>query len=201
MDQQLLENIGYVAKYTLPIVAGLILKLGRTFVEKGPKQKSKALAELEFISGFLAFDIKRRERLVVEHAFAAHFKHRFSFEELVALLKFKNPSKGFSLLKTCRSVINILPDGTFEFRDKFKTSKARTRRKWVNFGLYFVLIYIALLPVLFANVFVASMGLQAVIPLALWPLFLGASAVEVLKNGVTLGCGELLILEQQKAVA
>ncbi len=200
MDHQTIENLSTVGKLLVPLFTAAVVRLGRTFLDRNEKRKLAARAELEFISGFLAFDIKRRDRLVVEHAFAAHFKHKFDFEELVALLKFKNPTRAFSLLKSSRLVMQILPNGSFGFCDKFSTTSSREHRKWIFGACYFIAFYFGLLPVLFANSFISALGLLAVYPLVLWPICLALLAIESLKYAIAFGCGERLIVEQQKLI-
>ena len=153
------------------------------------------------MSSFLAFPIERRERLVVEHAFSAFLKQKLDYEEISAVLRFQNPSKGFSFLRHCRSLLQIGPGGQFRFNEDIRSeSKRRWKKRFLNFG-YFSLFYLGLLPIAFAKYFFEHLGFESAIPfLVLWPLGLAWIAVDSLRASINLDFAEKILVEQNKLV-
>lgn len=198
MDASTQEFVVTVTKAITPVLTAGLVPLFKPLFDRSIRRRSKAVEALEFISGFLAFDIRSRNRLVVEQTFAAYFRHRYDYDEIVALLSFTNPTKAFTLLKDSRAIVELKPSGSFAFREKFATRANRKKRRIAYFGYYAASVYAALLPVMFSDEVAKQLGFTFVVPLTLWLLTFFSFAIAALSEGTSVRSAENFIEEQSK---
>ncbi len=122
-----------------PIVSALIYYLqSRNAFQPLGRRRSKENESLEFISSFLAFDLEKRNRLVVEHAFEIYLRKRLSYDEIRALLRFNNPLTSIRLFIKARQHIKYnSTTGKFEYAAHTATPMKRGIHKTINIFGYF----------------------------------------------------------------
>jgi hypothetical protein len=201
MDQQTQEFLMLLfTKVLPPLATAIFIPFAKKFFARSIRRKSKAIEDLEFLSAFLAFGVEKRNRLVVEQAFAGYLKHKFDYEELASVLKFKNPMKGFRLLKASRQAINLEADGAFCFKREYSEGAGRLARMLGNFLLYIVLFYLAAFPLMYVEEGLKELGIAVAIPLIAWVLPMMALAFGALTSANAISAAGKLLEEQQKAV-
>lgn len=192
-------------EFVLNVVTGLgpalvaILTWFQSNSDRSIRRRSRALDDLEFISSFLAFAPETRSHLVVEQAFAAHLKHHFDFDEVIAVLNLQNPKNAFRLLRNSREVVELDALGRFWFRSNFATEKKRSRRLWMWFLLYFLALYAAVMPLMFVYDAVKASGLGELAPVIFWLLPTLFFAYHALMKGRAISMGIKLVAEKLKS--
>jgi len=161
-----------VAKAITPLLPALIGIYTRTSTGQRVGKAVKEKARYTFISDFIDAGIDGRHPLIVEQAFAAHFGHKFDYEEIVALLQAKNPLRCFSLLKGARKVVTVGPSGRIEYERAFCSERSRYwHKKWYYF-LYTLCMYVAVSLVMFASKLFEGATGSSIISLSLLVVFL-----------------------------
>ncbi len=133
-------------KFIGPLISALVyfLQSSRQFQSIG-RGRAKEYEALDFVSSFLAFDIDKRNRLVVEHAFEIYLRYRLSYLEISALLRLNNPLTSTRLYIKAKQHIAFNPiTNTFGYKVIASTKTRRAFLKAINFGGYFVFSLIGL---------------------------------------------------------
>ena len=123
-----------------PVITALVLFL-RVLRQYQPvgKNKKREHESLEFISSFLAFDLSKRNRLVVEHAFEAYLSKRLSYEEIILLMQLNNPLASIKLFIKSRQHVTFNPETKgFEYKKPYSTVWKRNIYKAIYTLFYFI---------------------------------------------------------------
>lgn len=126
----------------------LIIKTAATFAtivlgasldrrKERTRTKNVEQSRLDQLSAFLAFDILKRERLVVEQQFRTIFGTLYEYGEILCILGARSPLKAFTVLRTVRHLVEFDPlQQRFSFRKGYVTDLQRGIRRWVYFTAY-----------------------------------------------------------------
>lgn len=168
---------------------GFLGKINAPYTLRKLKQKPKPVEDLEFISGFLAFDISKRPRLLVEQAFSVFLGYALNYDQITHILKLNNPSSAFNLLQKSKGYIE-LKGGTFQWAQKKRSSPRAYTAK------YFVLAYIALIPALVVFAEGLSIGIPSLLIISVWTITFWGLAFDSLNKGTAVEAAEKLLEEQ-----
>lgn len=143
ISSTLLEILPHIST---PIAAAVFASIRSKIGERG-KSKNVEQGRLEQLSAFLAFDIKKREKLIVEQQFRTTFGILCEYKEILCMLSGRSPLKALTTMRTARGFVNFNPkEDVFQFKPSYATLKKRTLKKWGYFGAYAILVYAALSP-------------------------------------------------------
>ncbi|QHE92198.1 hypothetical protein PI93_017505 [Pandoraea fibrosis] len=131
----------------IPVISTAAIAWRRYSREPKVKRKTRDQQKLDQLSAFLAFDIRHRDRLVVEQQFRIFFSGRIDYLEIVCLLGAKRQLTAFTFLPTARPfVIFNESEGHFAFRNLYSTQTKRRIWKASFFAVYCFLCLAAFLP-------------------------------------------------------
>lgn len=173
----------------LPVIVSLLGFANAPYTRK-LKKRSKAVEELEFLSAFLAFDVSKRPRLIVEQGFSVFWGYTYSYDQILHMLKFNNPSSAFNLYRKTRHYLE-LKNGAFDWAKKKKPSD-----KFYSVR-YFISLYIGLYPAILVFLKNVSLDMDEVILLAVWTLMFSVYALEALSGHEAIESAEKLLKEQK----
>ncbi len=182
------------------IVTALIyyLRANRNFQPIG-KRRAKEHESLDFISSFLAFDISRRSRLVVEHAFEIYLRKRLSFEEIQALLLLSNPLHAMRMFSKVGQYISFNSETKqFEYRSFVSTGLRRAIHQVINLGGYFLFSIVGVLVFLYSPEFIGGKNPLGYLPLGLVALALLFMSYLFLEDGTSLTMASKFLKEAEK---
>jgi hypothetical protein len=103
------------------------------------KERHKPAEEdFEFISTLLSPDFSFKPPLVVEKGIERYFRRRYRYEEIVALLRFKNPTYAFHCLAWGRLLVQLAPNGQFVYKTPRLAQSGYRRGMTALFALLYV---------------------------------------------------------------
>lgn len=163
------------------------------------KRRAKEQESLEFISSFLAFDIKKRNHLVVEHAFEIYLRKRLSFEEIDALLQVANPLRAVRMFtKVGQYVCFNSASKAFEYRPFVSSEISRKFHQGANLAGYFLFCSLGVLLFLFSPELVGTHSPLLYPPLGLVSLALLFLAYLFLEDGTSMTTAKRFLEEVAK---
>lgn len=160
------------------------------------RRKSRATKDYEFIASFLETPLEWRSRIEVEQFFYAWRRRPMRYTEIVAMLRFANPSIAFHWRESVARFVILNDEGKFSFREDLGNSASRRRRVKTWTAMYFVFAMIAATPLWMATT-LYSTPLSAWWALAVPFLFVfSAAALLALDYAASLSLGEKFLAEQ-----
>ncbi|UGQ44798.1 hypothetical protein [Massilia endophytica] len=123
-------------------------------------------------------------------------------EAIEYLISLQRPERALKDYVLGRSYIEHLPSSgnlQIEFRPKYYTSFSRTWRKWTYGVLYFVLAFVAFVPLVFSGVLGLALG-QTVLLFLLCLVTFGSCSFLALKEAASIYRAEMLVSHQDKHV-
>ncbi|MFL9904579.1 hypothetical protein PQR71_41705 [Paraburkholderia fungorum] len=104
-------------------------------------------ARLDQLSAFLAFDITKRERVIVEQQFRNIFRTLYEYSEILCILNARSPLKALATMQTVRHLVEFdIEQGRFRFKPSYSTAQQRKWRQRLLFFAYAASVYAALGP-------------------------------------------------------
>lgn len=132
-DQQTTQIAIRTAAALAPIVIGALLERRK----ERSRTKNIEQTRLDQLSAFFAFDILKRERLVVEQQFRTIFGALYEYGEILCLLGGRSPLKAFVVLRTVRHLVEYDQlQQRFSFRKGYLTDRQRSIKRWGYFTAY-----------------------------------------------------------------
>lgn len=130
------ETTQFVIK-TAATLATIVLGASLDRRKERSRAKNIEQGRLDQLSAFFAFDILKRERLVVEQQFRTVFGTLYEYGEILCILGGRSPLKAFAMLRTVRHLVEFDPrHRRFGFRKGYVTSFQRGIRRWGFFTAY-----------------------------------------------------------------
>lgn len=164
------------------------------------KRRAKEQESLEFISSFLAFDIKKRNRLVVEHAFEIYLRKRLSFEEIDALLQLANPLCAARMFSKAGQYVYFNSETKkFGYRSFVSSEKSRWFYQGANLAGYFLISILGIFLFLFSPEIVGTNSPLLYPPLGLVSLALLFLAYLFLEDGISMTTAKRFLEEAAKS--
>lgn len=177
------------------------LRADRNFQPIG-RRRAKEHESLEFISAFLAFDISRRHRLIVEHAFEIYLRKRLSFEEIQALLHLANPLRAAKMFTRVGQYVSLnSATRQFEYRSFVSTEMRRAFVHATNVICYFFFSIAGVLVFLFAPDLIGNKHPLGYLPLGFVALMLLFLSYLFLEDGTSFSVAERFLKETEKTIA
>lgn len=177
------------------------LRSAREFPSIG-RRKTKEHESLEFISSFLAFDVSRRHRVVVEHAFEIYLRRRLAFEEINALLRLANPLRAAKMYTKAGQHVSFNAElSQFEYQPSVATKRRRSLTHALNLGGYFFFSMAGVLLFMFAPELIGDARPLAYLPLGLVVLMLLFLSYLFLDDVTSLSVADRFLKEAQKISA
>jgi hypothetical protein len=189
--------------YIFPVVTSIVTFMCKKWIgrmmDRGPS-RSKEEETMEFLSRFLAFDIRKRSPIIVEQAFHFALRKSFSYIEILRLLEFQSPSYAIRLYSTARNFFEL---GIDKSSDTFKGRYERkSYRNWtvVVWGFFY---FIFAVPGLYFLLFALQASIDHNnVPIAFMALILGtmlvALAIVFLKWSMAIGILKAFLKEREK---
>jgi len=199
MDISIVSELVKPAGALISALVGL-LRINRQF-QPLVNRRSKEIESLEFISAFLAFDITRRNRLVVEQTFEIYLKKRLSFEEIQAVLGLANPLRAFRLLcKVGQYVLFNSEIKSFEYRSFVSTEKKRNIHSILNALGYIFFAFLGILLFLYSPELVGNSHPLVYLPLGFVSLALLFLSYLFLEDVSAISAASLFLNEAENKV-
>lgn len=185
-----------IAKVLITVLTPLALKFLINLIRQSSRSHLKLQEDYKFISSFLSIDIRARQPLIVEQAFYVFFRKRYSFEAIKLLIRFPNPTKAFRLFNLAGEVVHI-ENGWIA-----TTKSESTLQKLfiVKCVAYFILIMIAVLPIVYAPLIIDHYGSTTLIQILISGFVAGAVGVEQLFDVASIRASRDL-MKKQKTLA
>jgi len=148
------EWLDVIAKIGVPIIVLMLgHRLSKTSVTS-VSRRSKALAEMEFLTSFLSFDLSHRPRIIVEQAFAVHFNTRYDFDQIRAVMGYLNPYRSLLLLSDARDYIELSDSSRFQYKEGYSSERVRRVKSAGYVSLYFISFLIPLAAFMYQDKFI-----------------------------------------------
>lgn len=189
---------------TFKLVAALVMVLVSAYAKFHPtlwllgrRGKSRIAHDYEFITQFLQVPVEERNHLEVELAFYAWRRKLLRYLDIVAILRFANPSVAFKWYDSVARFVILGPDGRFAFRQKFAIPHCRRVRVRFWTTMYVVCSMFAAAPLWMATTMHQT-------PPSPWALIavpflfvFGAAALLTLDYAAALSLSEKFMAEQK----
>lgn len=183
-----------IAKAMIPVMVSIAIKHLYDVFSNRVKSTAKLNEDYKFISTFLATDFKKRERLVVEQAFYAYFRCRYSYEAIVVLMRFPSPMKAFRLCEQAGKYLAV-EDGRLK---QVGSGVGLKGRLFVKVLIYFVFFSASCMPIIYATYILEAFGLYTFIQFFCMSLMIGAMAFDQLLESASIKASGRLLKEQAK---
>lgn len=146
------ETVQHIFSFIATLIAPAILGALQSRLKERTKSRNVEQGRLDQLSAFLAFDVVKRDRLIVEQQFRTTFGALYEYSEILCILDGRSPLKALTLMRTVRHLVEFDQSSRkFKFTQSFATSQQRSRRRWGVFFAYAMSVYAALGPWYFAE--------------------------------------------------
>jgi hypothetical protein len=198
-----MSNSELIMRMIQAIAYALLSWLAKQYFVQAPSRsvkKRRGAADFEFLSSFLAFDVRSRHPIVVEAAFASQMGYRFGYRAITLLLKFPDPSRAFALYKRSGHTLRV-DGGTFRYRPELSDEKKRKRAKSRSNASYFLVFAFGCVPMVFAQELILPHGTWLFGPAVLWLISWASIAIGQLNYSMQIEDAESLMAEMAPCLA
>ena len=148
IPQVLQEILSAVATALAPVILGAIQRR----LKERARSKDVEQVRLNQLSSFLAFDVRKRDRLIVEQQFRTTFGTLYEYREILCILEGRSPLKALATMRTVRHLVNFdVARLVFDFKASYATAQQRIWKRRLFFTAYAISVYAALGPWYFAE--------------------------------------------------